>query len=83
LAALAYNLVAIRTQLESRADFNARDKDGDSALYLAARLGYASVIEALIDAGASPNRPNEDGRIPIKLIHTNSPLIETPAYRCL
>ena len=45
----------------SKADVNARDKDGWTALMFAAAGGAAESVKVLLDAGADVNARNEDG----------------------
>jgi ankyrin repeat protein len=46
---------AIRQQLRSGADINARDQYGQTALMLAAHHGHYEVVEALVASGADLN----------------------------
>jgi ankyrin repeat protein len=43
------------------ANVNATDKSGNSALMIAAMLGYADEIEPLLKAGADVNEKDNDG----------------------
>lgn len=47
------------------ADVNARDKDGDTALHVAARSGKPGAVEALLAAGADVNAKGQYGRTPL------------------
>jgi regulatory protein SWI6 len=44
---------------------NARDKSGDTALNIAARIGNRSIIQQLLEVGADPGIPNRAGLRPI------------------
>jgi uncharacterized protein len=49
------DIEAIRQQLRSGADINARDRYGQTALMLAARRGHQEMVEALVGSGADLN----------------------------
>ena len=53
---------AVITLLEHAANPHLRDRDGATALHIAATAGNVGAIEALIDAGANPNGIDGDGR---------------------
>ena len=46
-------------------DINARNTDGETALYRAVQYGHTDVIKSLLAGGADPNIPNKQGRLPI------------------
>ncbi|RDL41016.1 uncharacterized protein BP5553_00995 [Venustampulla echinocandica] len=52
-------------------DINERDKDGNTALHLAASQGRAQVVRLLLDQpGANDSIPNYQGRLPLDLART-------------
>lgn len=58
---------AVLHLLAYKADVNARDVDGDTALHLAAAAGNVEVAEALIGAGSDVNAVNDNGYSPLAL----------------
>ena len=52
VAARAGNLAQVKTLLDAGAAVNSRDRNGDTALNLAARKGDRALSEALLAAGA-------------------------------
>ena len=42
----------LKAMIEMKADMNAKDKDKETALHKAVKLGYLDVIEALLDMSA-------------------------------
>jgi ankyrin repeat protein len=44
---------------------NARGRDGETALYFAAALNFACVVDVLLSAGADPNIATNSGRTPL------------------
>ncbi len=57
-----------------------RNNWGDTPLHIAALYGQMKAIAALLDAGADPKAPDENGRTPFDLISDDSPLVGTSAY---
>jgi uncharacterized protein len=55
------NLSAIRSLVQQRADVNAREVDGTTALHWAARSGNLPAVDLLIAAGADVNAVNRYG----------------------
>jgi ankyrin repeat protein len=53
------------------ADANAKDKDGNTALHLAASLGHKEIVVALLAHGADANTRN---------VHGNTPKSEAPDH---
>lgn len=45
-------------------DVNAKNKNGETALHLAAKLGRVELCKALLDCGASPIERNNKNRTP-------------------
>jgi cytohesin len=43
------------------------DEDRETPLYLAAEYGDAEIAQMLLDAGANPNKRNEDGESPLTI----------------
>lgn len=64
LASQEFSDMAIEALLKegARASINAKDKQGRTALMLAARLGYMERIKKLLDAGASLNAKDNKGQ---------------------
>jgi ankyrin repeat protein len=60
LAASSNCLQAIDVLLAHGADVNAGDEDGTTALMHAAGLGFASIVQRLLDKGADLERTNKD-----------------------
>ena len=63
-----YVLVVAQLLLEHGADVNARDKDHETALFLAMRLRMSNIAQVLLDWGADPNLKNKDGKTPLHII---------------
>src|SRR5947209_7434722 len=62
------DLVAVRSDITSGANVEARDRDGDSALHAAAKHGHPAVIRALIGEGhAMVDARDEDAQTPLHL----------------
>jgi ankyrin repeat protein len=64
-AARSGALEAVGALAEARADLNARDPLGESALALAIINGHWQVVDALLDAGADPNVADDAGSTPL------------------
>jgi uncharacterized protein len=62
---------ALRTLLDQRADVNAPQPDGATALHWAAFRGNKEMADLLIRAGASVKAANRDGATPLSLASTN------------
>ena len=69
---------AVRSLLEAKADVNARQPDGSTALHWAAHWEDLETADLLIRAGANVNAANEYGVTPLALAATNrnAPLVE-------
>ena len=70
-AAKSGQSTAVRTLLSQRADANAREIDGTTALHWAVRLDDRPTVGALIKAGADVNATNRYGVTPLALAATN------------
>jgi hypothetical protein len=64
-AAETGDLATLRVLHEQRADLNATDTEGRTALMLATLHARAQAVEALLDYGADPNIAAADGRSPL------------------
>jgi len=64
-AAESKDFAAAATLIEAKADVNARDVDGTTALHWAAHHGNADLVEKLIRAGAQVSVMNDYGSTPI------------------
>jgi uncharacterized protein len=62
---------AFTSLLRAKADLNAAQPDGATALAWAIHLGQRSMAEALLDAGARPNTVDEYGETPLTLAAAN------------
>ena len=75
-AVRAGNTEAVRALLKKRADVNAADADGTTALHWAVRGNDAETVKALLKAGARPDVANNYGLTPLFLAATSgSPVI--------
>ena len=69
------NVAIIKELCKAGEDVNAKDKDGNTALHVAASKPYwlenstILLIEELINAGADINAKNDDGKTPYDLCH--------------
>jgi|GEM_PF-1944267 hypothetical protein len=61
-AALDGDASRVRKLISQGADINAKDKDGKTALMLAAEKGKSAVVKMLIDAQAAVNVKDKNGR---------------------
>ncbi len=77
-AAMQGNKPAIRSLLQKKADVNAPQKDGTTALHWAVRLDDLETAELLIRAGASVSADTRAGATPLQLavINGNAAMIE-------
>lgn len=64
-AALFAGPQTIRLLLAAGAEIEARQQQGETALFVAAGRGYRDNVEALLAAGAEIDAPSGDGRTPI------------------
>ncbi len=79
LAAKAGDVSAVRALVQRKADVNAREADGTTALHWAARVGAQSTIELLVKAGANVNAANRYGVTPLAVAAKagNAAVLET------
>jgi ankyrin repeat protein len=77
-AAMRGDMAAVRVLLTQRADVNAPQADGATALHWAVYKGNKELAEALIKAGASVKAANREGVTPLWLatINGDGPMIE-------
>src|SRR3954451_16118149 len=70
-AAMNGDLAAVRTLIVKKADVNAPQIDGATALHWAVHRDNAEMVEALIKAGANPKVTNREGTTPLALAAVN------------
>jgi len=70
-AAMRRNKDAVRTLLQKKADVNAPQVDGTTALHWAVRADDLETAELLIRAGANVSAANREGVTPMRLAATN------------
>jgi ankyrin repeat protein len=70
-AAMNKDKAAVRALLEKKADVNAAQADGTTALHWAVRQDDMDTVDALIHAGASVNAANRDGATAMYLACVN------------
>jgi hypothetical protein len=77
-AAYENDLAAVQAFLAHGADLEARDRDGDTALHMAAIQAGPAVIAALIAAGADPDARSTGGQTPLfhAAEHGNLPAVK-------
>eukprot|EP00959_Pyramimonas_sp_CCMP1952_P446615 9351450-Pyramimonas_sp.AAC.3 len=65
------------------ADVNSRNREGMTALHLAAREGHAKLAQLLIDHGADPSATDNEGCTPYILGQVRDPPLQDgcPQYR--
>jgi ankyrin repeat protein len=59
------NAETVKVLIAARADLNAQDSDGTSALATAARYGKLEIVKALVAAGADVNARERNGETPL------------------
>jgi hypothetical protein len=67
---------AFTSLLKAKADINAAQPDGATALAWAIHLGERSMVEALLTAGARANTVDEYGESPLTLAAANGDLLQ-------
>ena len=77
-AARANNIAAVQAALKQKADVNAAEADGTTALHWAARADNVEMVRALMRAGADVTRANRYGITPLQLaaVNGNSPMVK-------
>jgi len=77
-AAMKQNREAVRSLLRQKADVNAPQVDGTTALHWAVRLDDLDTADLLIRAGAKVSAANRDGATPLQLaaLNGNAAMIE-------
>lgn len=77
-AAMRRDRAAIRTLLQKKADVNAPQTDGTTALLWAVRYDDADTVDVLLRAGANASKANRDGASPLQLaaVNGNARIIE-------
>jgi ankyrin repeat protein len=77
-AAMNGDLPAVRTLIVKKADVNAAQVDGATALHWAVHRDNAEMVEALIKAGANTKAVNREGTTPLALaaINGNARVVE-------
>ena len=70
-AAKSNDIEAVRTLVNQKADVNAAQGDGATALHWAARLDNSAMADLLLRAGAHVNAANDDGATALYLACTN------------
>ena len=77
-AVRAKDVASVRALLEQRADVNAPQGDGATALHWAAHVDDLVIADLLIRAGARPGAANDVGATPLHLACTNrsAPMVE-------
>jgi uncharacterized protein len=77
-AAMKGNKDALRTLLQRKADVNAPQVDGTTALHWAVRADDMETVDLLIRAGAKVSAANREGATPMQMaaLNGNAPMIE-------
>src|SRR5258708_4329666 len=70
-AVMRRDAVAVRVLMQKKADVNAPQNDGTTALVWAARYDDLQTADALIRAGAKVSAANRDGATPLQLASIN------------
>jgi ankyrin len=70
-AVMRRDAVAVRALIQKKADVNAPQADGTTALLWAARYDDTATADALIAAGARANTGNRDGATPLQMAAIN------------
>jgi len=61
-ASMNNDIAEVKRLLKARADVNACDEDGDTALMWAVFKGHKDVVKVLYEAGANPERLDPEGK---------------------
>src|ERR1051326_4777526 len=70
-AAMSRNVAAVQSLIQQKADVNASQPDGTTALHWAARWDDMRLAEILVKAGADPRKANRIGATPMFLAAQN------------
>ena len=65
-----HNLAKVRALIAAKADVNATDTDGATALHWATYIQDATLVDTLLRAGAKPNVVNREGVTPLEMAAT-------------
>jgi ankyrin repeat protein len=76
-AAQQHDLAAVRTLIAGKADVNAAQIDGATALHWAVYHQDAELVDQLLRAGALPDQPNREGITPTQMaaIYGDAPIL--------
>jgi ankyrin repeat protein len=79
VAAKAGDTAAVRALVRRKADVNAREADGTTALHWAVRIGAQPTVDLLLEAGADVNAVNRYGVTPLSVAAQagNAVMLET------
>ena len=66
------SLEGVRVAAEAGVDVNAANTSGETPLHAAARFGYTSVVQLLVDRGARLDARNKRGETPLKVAGTGA-----------
>ncbi|KAF5715097.1 ankyrin protein [Fusarium mundagurra] len=76
IAVAAQNLLGCELLLDAGCQVNAEDKDGGTALSIAADLNDLEMVECLVSHGADPNRPDYETPLHIAVDWGNFEMVE-------
>lgn len=77
VAAVHGQLEAVKLLLTKGADVSLPNKDGNTALHIAAFFTYSEIVDELLKQGAKTDAKNQRGETPITLVsHTWGPILE-------
>jgi ankyrin repeat protein len=62
-----YKLANVRHQIDSGADVNTKDNEGNTPLHFAVNSDSAEVVKELLDSGADIEATNEKGETPLNI----------------
>ncbi len=75
------DLDIVAALLKAKADVNAADSSGQTALYYAVRDSRMDLAEMLLAAGADPNLRTKEGQTPLDLVKEQSSPPRPPGFR--
>ena len=71
IIAITFGQVATaKALIAGKADLDLQNKDGNTALSIAAFLGYGDIVKPLLEAGADRNIKNKDGATALDIVQT-------------